>query len=143
MVDSGAGECVCGPDHFEGTIVTEGPERPSANTEYVTADGRRLPNLGDKSVKALSEEGATLAIKFQVTNVDKPLIAVSKLTAAGQEVSFNENGGTITNKANGRTTAFKRKNNVYVLQIWVKRHRPPSTVAAIRSINQLPGGSRQ
>ena len=71
------------------------------------------------------------------------MIAVSTLTAAGHEVSFHENGGTITNKANGKTTAFQRKNNVYVLQIWVKRRRPPSAVAAIRSNNQLPGGSRQ
>ncbi len=99
--------------------------------------------MGEKSVKALSEEGAPLAIKFQVTNVDKPLIAVSKLTAAGHEVSFHEKGGTITNKANGKTTAFKRKNNVYVLQIWVKKRRSPSTVAAIRFGSQLPGGSRQ
>jgi hypothetical protein len=121
----------------------EDPERPSANTEYVTADGGRLPNLGEKSIKATSEEGVTLAIKFQVANMDTPLIAVSKLTAAGHEVSFNENSGAITNKANGRTTAFKRKNNVYVLQIWVKRHRPPSTVAAIWPNNQMPGGRRQ
>ena len=99
--------------------------------------------MGEKSVKATSEEDATLAIKFQVTHVDKPLIAVSKLTAAGHEASFHETGGTITNKANGKTTAFKRKNNVYMMQIWVKKRRPPSTVAAIRSNTKLPGFSRQ
>ena len=80
-------------------------------------------------------------IKFQVTHVDKPLIAVSKLTAAGHKVEFDGDTGSIVNKANGNVTTFIRKNGVYVLQIWVKRH--PSTVAAIRSSAPLSGGSRQ
>lgn len=36
----------------------------------------------------LSEGGSKLSINFQVTTVDKPLIAVSKLTAAGHQVWF-------------------------------------------------------
>jgi hypothetical protein len=143
LVDSGAGACVCGPEHFEETILLDNPARPSANTEYVTADGARLPNMGEKAVKALSDEGAPLAVKFQVTLVDKPLLAVSMLTAAGHEVSFHERGGTITNKANGKTTVFKRKNNVYVLPMWVRRSRPQGAASETRSCAPLSGGIRQ
>ena len=104
----------------------------------LTADGGRLPNLGEKSVKAISEEGAPLAIKVQVTNVDKPLIAVSRLTAAGHEVWFGQDGGTVTNKANGKATTFIRKSNVYIMRIWVKRRSPQGA-----RDNRMSGGSRQ
>ena len=53
-MDSGAGECVCGPQHFEGTSMSEDPKCPGASTEYETADGGRLPNLGEKHVAGIS-----------------------------------------------------------------------------------------
>ena len=54
LMDSGAGECVCGPQHFEGIAMCEDPKRPGASMEYVTADGGRLPNLGEKHVAGIS-----------------------------------------------------------------------------------------
>lgn len=138
LLDSGAGECVCGPDHFEGTPMCTDPKRPGASTEYVTADGGRISNLGEKHVKGISEEGSRLGIKFQVANVDRPLIAVSRLTAAGHEVWFGKDGGTITNKANGRITHFRKRNNVYVMRMWVQRPKPQAT-----RDSRLSGGSRQ
>ena len=59
-----------------------------ANAEYITADGGRIPNLGEKQVAGLSDTGTNMNIKFQVTSVDKPWVAVSTLTAAGHEVTF-------------------------------------------------------
>ena len=78
-------------------------------------------NLGEKSVSGLSGEGQKLAIKFQVTNVDRPLIAVSKLTAAGHGVSFEMEHGTITNGTMGAKTIFEKKHGVFILKIWVPR----------------------
>ena len=141
MLDSGAGECVCGPQHFAAIAMVVDPARPTANVEYVTADGGRLPNLGEKKIAGVSSGGWDMNIKLHVTQVDKPLIAVSKLTASGHKVESDGNTGSIVNKANGRITTFIRKNGVYVLQIWVKR--PPGTVAAISSKAPLPGGTRQ
>ncbi len=73
-----------------------------------------------------------LGIKFQVTNVDKPLTAVSHLTAAGHEVWFGKDGGTVTNKANGKVTRF------HVAHIWVKRRGSQGA-----RDNRLPVDSRQ
>ena len=140
LLDSGAGECVCGPQHFVAVALVVDPARPTANVEYVTADGGRLPNLGEKKVAGISTGGLDMNIKFQVTHVDKPLIAVSRLTAAGHKVELGGDTGSIVNKANGNVTTFIRKNGVYMLQIWAKR--PPST-AAIRPSAPLSGGSRQ
>jgi hypothetical protein len=135
VLDSGAGECVCGPQHFGGIDMTVDPNRAGAGTEYVCADGGRIPNMGEKSVPGLSDAGTRLAIKFQVTTVDRPLIAVSKLTAAGHIVKFGNQNGTITHGATGKQTQFRKKNGVYVLRIWVPRAPPASSSS--------PGGSRQ
>ena len=62
-----------------------------------------------------------MAINLQVTNVGKPRISVSRLTAVGREVWLGQDGGTVTNKANGKVTSFTRKNNVYIMRICVKR----------------------
>ncbi len=121
LIDSGAGECVCGPQHFGGFDMKVDPGRAGANAEYVCADGGRIPNLGEKAISGLSEEGLKLAINFQVTAVDRPLVAVSKLTAAGHQVWFGKELGTITHSRTGKVTTFKERNGVYVLDMCVRR----------------------
>jgi hypothetical protein len=119
LLDSGAAECVCGSGHFGDVKMESDPGRPKANTEYVTADGMRIPNLGEKRVHGTTTSGSPLNVKFQVTQVEKPLMAVSKLVDAGHTVQFNENGGQIVNNRSGRITEFRRKDGVYVLDMWV------------------------
>ena len=132
LVDSGAGECVCGPQHFDAAALKVDPRRPGAGAEYLTADGGRIQNQGEKAVSGVSDEGGKMAIKFQVMSVDRPLIAVSKLTAAGHQVIFGRDSGLIKHGATGKTTSFTKKNGVYVLRIWVPR-----------STEQSSGGSRR
>jgi hypothetical protein len=134
IVDSGAAECVCGPQHFTGTEAVTDSERANAGAEYITAAGEKLFNFGEKTVRGQTEEGETLSILFQVTSVDKVLIAVSKLTAAGHTVNFEKHGGVIIHGVTGRRTEFTRKNNVYYLRIWVRR--PVADKA-------VPGGTRR
>jgi hypothetical protein len=136
MMDSGAGECVCGPQHFSGIDMTVNPDRASARTEYITADGGRIRNQGEKLVPGLSDEGASMNINFQVTQVETPLIAVSKLTAVGHQVWFGGDHGYITHGSSGKHTKFFKKKGVFVLRIWVPRARPASAAA-------LSGGMRQ
>jgi hypothetical protein len=134
ILDSGAGECVCGPDHFVNTKIVADAGRNSVHAEYVTADGGRLYNFGEKAVTGQTGDGERLSILFQVTSVDKPLIAVSKLTAAGHHVHFEKNGGVVTHGSTGRSTAFEKKNGVYILKIWV-----PQAAADVAT----PGGTRR
>jgi hypothetical protein len=135
LLDSGAGECVCGPQHFAGVSVNSAAGRAGAGVEYICADGGRIPNIGEKLVGGVSDEGHKLSINFQVACVDRPLIAVSKLTAAGHDVWFGKTYGVITNGATGQSTVFKKKNGVYVLKMW----SPRSPVAC----SPLSGGTRQ
>jgi hypothetical protein len=106
--------------------------------EYVCADGGRIPNLGEKRVNGLSDDGQKLAINFQVTSVNQVLVAVPKLTLAGHDVDFRPTFGVITHGVTKRQTKFPKKNGVYMLKIWVLRH----TSAGLPSAGK-PAGSRQ
>ena len=118
LIDSGAGECVCGPDHFPTIATIADPHRATAGMEYVTADGSKLLNIGEKKVNGLSTEGRNVDIKFQVASISQPLISVAKLTAAGCRVDFGKESGSITNPG-GSKTLFEKKNGVFVLRIWM------------------------
>ena len=118
-IDSGAAECVCGPEHFENFPVVTNEGSAKARMEYVCADGGRIPNLGAKEVKSIMNDGEKLNVKFQVTKVDRPLLAVSKIVEAGHHVTFNDKGGSITHGTTGHKTMFAKQNGVYVLDLWV------------------------
>lgn len=132
VIDSGAGECVCGPQHFPGIDMKVDPARASAGVEYICADGARILNMGEKLIPGLSDEGSRLSINFQVTQVDRPLLAVSKLTSAGHSVWLGNEQGVITHGSTGKQTHFQKRNGIYVLRIWVPRAQPMTS-----------GGSRQ
>jgi hypothetical protein len=121
VIDSGAGECVCGLQHFPGIDMKVDPGRASAAVEYICADGARIANMGEKLIPGLSDEGSRLSINFQVTQVDRPLLAVSKLTSAGHGVWFGEDHGVITHGGTGKHTYFRKRNGIYVLRIWAPR----------------------
>ncbi len=128
-MDSGAGECVCGPQHFSGIDMTVNPDRASARTEYITADGVRIRNQGEKLVPGLSDEGASMSINFQVTQVETPLIAVSKLTAVVHPVWFGCVRGYITHGSSAQHTKFFMKKRLFVLRIWVPSSTPALAAA--------------
>jgi hypothetical protein len=121
VMDSGAGDCVCGPQHFMGVDLLSGDDRPNAGVEYICADGGRISNVGEKAVRSVTDNGVPLNVTFQVTAVDRPLLAVSKLTEAGHQVWFGKDLGTITHGRTGKVTSFKKRNGVYVLDMWVRR----------------------
>ena len=135
-LDSGAAECVCGPDLFGAfQVLTNEGTAINARVEYVCADGGTIPNLGAKDVRSVTDNGGKLNggrlnVRFQGTQVDRPLLAVSKAVDAGHEVVFTNKGGFITHGATGCKTAFVKKNRVYTLNL-----RAPTSTKS--------GGTRQ
>ena len=130
-LDSGAADCVCGLEDFPEEMLAE-PNEQMADVQYICADGGKIPNLGTKTVQGLTTQGEKMSVKCQVTQVTRPLIAVSKLTEAGHDVNLHKKGGTIRNHASGKVTSVRKVDGVYVLDIWV-RSAPAS----------LSGGRRQ
>ena len=118
VVDSGAEASVGHPDQLPGEL------RPSvmskAGKSYVAANGTEIPNLGEKDVTFLTDEGFACGIPIQCANVAKPLISAAQLAEAGNEVSFNKKYGKIVNLTTRKTIHLHRKGGVYVLRMWVR-----------------------
>jgi hypothetical protein len=77
-----------------------------------------VPNLGELDVKFLTNEGHVSEIPFQLANIERPLIAVSALTKAGNTVELYETGGRIIHRS-GKMTSIERRGGTYILRMWV------------------------
>ena len=57
--------------------------------------------------------------RFQIGEVNRPLMAVSQTCDAGNHVLFTSDGGWIYNLIDESATRFERLNNVYELGMWL------------------------
>ena len=88
--------------------------------QYHTSDGTRIPNLGQKTFDAVSEQGSALSQTFQIADISRPLTSVGELADAGNVVVFGRKGGHVLNVDSGRLLDFKREHGVYLLRTWVQ-----------------------
>ena len=113
-IDSGAAESVTNEKHFPEvqTVESDGSRR---GVEYVNANGSTMPNRGQKVVPVkLSGGGTPVALRLQVTDVQRTLLSVSKVCDSGHEVTFRKDGGDIKHvETNTVVARFQRVNGVY------------------------------
>ena len=77
-------------------------------------------NEGEQYVQGRSEEGYDLELVFQISDVGKTLLAVRKITAAGNRVVFDEEEGSyILHKPTGAITYIEKKRGTYSIPIWI------------------------
>jgi hypothetical protein len=117
-LDSGASHSVAPHTAAPGVKVNES-EGSKRGQHYVAAGGQRIPNIGEQTIKFKTKEGKRSSLKWQNAEVSKPLLSISHICDSGHEVTFTKTGGMITNSESGRTTTFRRKNNVYVLDMLI------------------------
>ena len=90
-----------------------------------------MPNLGQKTIPLLTENGTARIATFQAASVRKPLLAVSASCDAGQTVMFDNDDSYIIERDSpeGREirrlaqqcvakTPLERKGGVYILLAW-------------------------
>ena len=82
---------------------------------YEVANGEFIDNLGEKCFMAVSEEGVTRGIVAQVCDVNKALLSVSKIVAAGNKVVFGKGESYIEDGQTGEKMWLTAKDGVYVL----------------------------
>ena len=118
-VDSGASETVI-PEELVGSVeVTEGI-KSKRGVEYEVANGVKIPNLGEKRFVAESAEGVRRNITAQVCDVNKALLSVKKVVAAGNRVVFEEEGGYIEDRLTGDCMWLEEAGGMYMLSMWVE-----------------------
>ena len=59
------------------------------------------------------------SITFQVADVHKPLLSVSRCADMGFRCVLEDNGGYLEHKS-GEKIALQRRDNLYVMKAWVK-----------------------
>jgi len=102
--------------------------------KYVTADGGTVENEGEKEFAGFVEktwsptgygqwakqESKPKAVKVQICDVVRPLMAVKKMCAAGHRVVFDDEGSYAENKVTGEIMEVEEIDGEYVIDVWVK-----------------------
>ena len=80
-----------------------------------------MENLGQKRIRAITEQGEKRGMTFQVAEVERTLASVSNIVAAGHKVVFDENGSYIERKSTRQKTWLNDANCVYSLEVGSSR----------------------
>ena len=114
-VDSAAEESVC-PAAWGQQFGLE-PVQPERRMSFVNASGGRIEHHGSRRVIISSITGKKLSMNFQVTDVQKPLLAVSRLIEQGNIVQFGKLPGHsfIQNISTGEKLHLERRGNSWVI----------------------------
>ena len=118
-VDSGACDTVMPLSSCDFQIL---PSYQSKNKmKYEAANGAPIANLGERRC-LIRTPGAwnEKRITFQVADVHKPLLSISRAADAGFDCFLNDKGGWLIPRDGGERIPIRRKGNLYVLTMWVK-----------------------
>ena len=85
------------------------------------ASGIRIQNLGEKKFTGWTSEGLGREITAQVCEVNKALLSVSKIVAAGNRVVFDPEGSYIEDMNSGEKVWMKSQGGMYMIKMWVQR----------------------
>ena len=118
-VDSGASETVA-PLKMAESIPIENSAASLRGAKYEVANGGVIYNVGEKNCILQAESGSAKLLSFQVCDVHKPLLAVSRLCEAGNAVVFHPSWSYIENLATGERTTLEQKDGLYELKAWIK-----------------------
>ena len=118
-VDSGAAANVL-PEQMLPHIPLEESEGSRMGKHFMAAGGAKIPNLGQKVVKFITEEGHERKIAFQVAKVNKVLVSVAKITEAGNDVYMNSVNPHIKSRRTGEIIKMRKENSVFVCDFWVR-----------------------
>lgn len=124
VVDSGAGETVLPADELQSHPTKESAGSWSGEY-YITADGSKLYNEGQKEVVISSMDGAPCRrMTFQVAQVHKALGPVSQRVRDGNGLVFDMDAyrrdiSHIVNTTTNDTLYTKQESGVYVLDVLV------------------------
>ena len=129
-MDSGAFMSVAGPKDFPEHPVVASPGSKAGST-FTSVDGGEIPNLGQQTLLAMTEDGQWTVTRHQVADVVVPLDSVGEFCDAGNYVLFSRHGGCIIDEnTQMQTSCFPREGGVYVHSTWI----PPP---------EVPGFTRQ
>ena len=123
-VDSGACETVMPPDLCQGIDIVK--SSCSHGAEYEVANGESIPNIGERRC-LLMTLGSNVAkkITFQIADVHKPLLSISRCADMGYHCVMGKEGGYLEDQYSGERIPLQRRDNLYMMKAWVRADQAP------------------
>ena len=103
------------------------PSPGSRNRQhFVVGNGQRIPNEGQVQLNMETLGGAPVNLQsvFQVAEVKRPLMSVSRICESGYTCSFDKDEARITTKAGAHVMTFTREGGLYVAKLKLKSPKP-------------------
>ena len=118
LADSGSSVTCCGPKDFPHVQIEPSP----VYQHYRSANGNPLKHYGFKTVHFKTDYDESIKIKFEVLDVTRPILSVSRLREHGHRVSFDDDC-YIQHKAlpgcPARRLGLVPRMGLFFLQLWV------------------------
>ena len=119
-IDSGACESVM-PAWMCAHIPVFPGQQSISGVTYEVANGEIIPNLGERHISMMTTGSNTMKqVTFQIADVHKVLMSVSKCADHGFECRLGASGGVLVDHASGESIPLERRENLYFLKAWVK-----------------------
>ena len=115
-LDSGASANVIPTDMFPDIPLQES-EGSRKGQYWISADGTKIYNEGQKEVRFTTRKGRKMKIMFQVGKVTKPLLSAFKVAEFGNEVLIKKDKAEIANRKTGASIDLRRENGVFVFEV--------------------------
>ena len=112
-VDSGATETVMSEDMLTSVETKEGMAA-KRGVVYEVANAIRIPNLGEKRFIGVTEDGGGREVVAQICDVNKALLSVRRMVAAGNTVVFGPERSYIQNSTTGEVMELEEREGMYL-----------------------------
>ena len=123
-IDSGACDSVMPTNMCKEIPIVES-ERQRDKMEYEVANGETIPNEGERHCLLMTLGAKTpKRITFQVADVHKALLSITRVADAGYECHLGKKGGFLLDIFTGERVPIMRKGNLYVMKAWVREDQP-------------------
>ena len=94
-----------------------------AGQTYRGANVSAIANYGQSEVTFWTSDGQKGRMRFQVADVERPLLSVARLRAAGNEVVFGLQQSYIRHVSSGKSVPLVREGNIYLLDMYFPDQR--------------------
>ena len=118
-IDSGACDTVMPLSSCADVPVLDS-ERSRNHMEYEVANGQTIANEGERHCLMIKGAKWAKKVTFQVADVHKVLLSVSRVADAGYDCLLGQTGGQLVDNLTGDVSPIERKGNLYVMRGWVR-----------------------
>jgi hypothetical protein len=126
-LDSGCTDHVMDAEDAPGYTVRPSPGSRRGQ-QFTVGNGEQVPNEGEVSLNLTAPAGsgrtADISTNFQVAEITRPLMSVSRICDQGMSVVFTASGAKVYDSGHKEVCQFERSRGLYVSKMQLKPPEP-------------------